>query len=1427
MEDDDEFGDLYTDVLRPLAGSFQSHHQVSDSPAVGSNSAPLQSRGIDLNYNSDDEDIVYGPPDSNNLKSNLRSTVNLKLNATIQDNTAAELGTRPEIRELDLNLDSNQEVSRIQGLAGNGGSKGLEFKARALPKGDGVSLPEKSSGGFHFTEEDNDINIIVEEMDNKDGDLVEKDNGLADMKQTLYNSADGEENTGNYEVKNMVTEIVLGQMIPGLSDRLENEGTSNLENEWESEESEDDLQIVLNDNPHGPIGIERMPGMHDEDDEDGDPLVIVADNGDAGFHHHHQQMMMEEQEWTGEEGVSGTDGEKKELGDASKTSGPGGTATPSALQPRVGYSNHLYHHQYHSQFKYVRPGAAPLPGVAPGGIPSQVRPPVTIGTVVGRGRGDWRPTGTKGVVPMQKGFHPNYGTPVWGTTVSGRGYGSGLDFTLPSHKTIFEVDIDSFEEKPWKLPGIDVSDFFNFGLNEESWKDYCKQLEQLRLETTMQSKIRVYESGRSEQDYDPDLPPELAAAVGIQDIPSANANPGNADACPTDFARECARERPPLPIGRPIPVETGSGDRLPSIDTRRLRLHDSDAIIEIVCHSSTDDDDMAEQQDDDQAADDLREGGEVDDLRGETVGHINGSMQAYNLQKRELVARRAQFENSNSSNEIVRVDVLQFPSEVPAPDHSDRDIMGPYEGSSFNDNRSAEGREHARSPTMTASDFAEKEVSDDHAEESFDSQDGKRSSSFYSQAVGSDVEPGVEAREDINDEAVIDDKIFDEEADAMALNASFRDTPEDGNLICSTQKRNLITVEGQLSQENTDGKDSKAMRSRENSKARSGSSKDHRKFRDSVEDEVIQEKRHPCSETIKRSVGDYNNPRRKVPHEKDEPGRHHAVVRGKEDFYSRRAGDPDSSLCWHVKSESSHWRKESDISEVSWHRKDEDLPGKRIRIEEASKREHGGETGSRSRGKARESERTEKDDHRQSRNHLDNGSWRGAYQDQDIGFRPRDRDGSLRSRIDKVDDSHGKRRKEETYISRGLEDISYDHRESSDRRKRERDDISDQQKRDDRARLKDGDLHNVRQKEEESLQRERSERQRERDEWHRPRLSHEEILSKREREETRSVMRSGHGAEDKTWISHSRVKDDYKGSSRDYQLKDVGKHSDQLKRRDRSENESSSQHRGQENAYARGNHFSNDEKRARSERPSTRDERVAFASDSSTVHEHKLKENSRKNKESESGDHRSSFAFKRTQGEHSGQMSKTVNMRTRAEQGTDKNDIHLHRQPSRKQGEEASSDEEQPDSRKGRSKFERWTSHKERDINVSSMSSSLNSKDLDTNDSGKAALAGKLPEEPSKKIDDKLHTPINDKATEAEVNDSKKGNATEDKHLDTVEKLKKRSERFKLPMPIEKDATTIKKNENEPLPYSSQTENPLDSEIKSERPARKRRWTGN
>ncbi|KAM0059185.1 hypothetical protein Hdeb2414_s0005g00178691 [Helianthus debilis subsp. tardiflorus] len=47
---------------------------------------------------------------------------------------------------------------------------------------------------------------------------------------------------------------------------------------------------------------------------------------------------------------------------------------------------------------YVRPGAAPMPGaghVATGGAPAQVRPPGSMLSFAGRGRGEWHPAGAK------------------------------------------------------------------------------------------------------------------------------------------------------------------------------------------------------------------------------------------------------------------------------------------------------------------------------------------------------------------------------------------------------------------------------------------------------------------------------------------------------------------------------------------------------------------------------------------------------------------------------------------------------------------------------------------------------------------------------------------------------------------------------------------------------------------------------------------------------------------------------------------------------------------------------------------------------------------------------------------------------------------------------------------------------------------------
>ncbi|KAL8244489.1 hypothetical protein R6Q59_010747 [Mikania micrantha] len=53
-------------------------------------------------------------------------------------------------------------------------------------------------------------------------------------------------------------------------------------------------------------------------------------------------------------------------------------------------------------------------------------------------------------------------------------------FSLPRARNILDVNIDIFEQKPWKRPGADITDYFNFGFNEDSWKHYCNQVDEYR-----------------------------------------------------------------------------------------------------------------------------------------------------------------------------------------------------------------------------------------------------------------------------------------------------------------------------------------------------------------------------------------------------------------------------------------------------------------------------------------------------------------------------------------------------------------------------------------------------------------------------------------------------------------------------------------------------------------------------------------------------------------------------------------------------------------------------------------------------------------------------------------------------------------------------------------------------------------------------------
>ncbi|KAJ1383266.1 Pre-mRNA polyadenylation factor Fip1 [Sesbania bispinosa] len=112
---------------------------------------------------------------------------------------------------------------------------------------------------------------------------------------------------------------------------------------------------------------------------------------------------------------------------------------------------------------------------------------------------------------------------------------------LPWYWNIYDVNIDKLEEKPWRFPGVDITDYFNFGFNENTWNQYCMSLESTREQIDQVVSGRLSPSSRCE-----------------------------------------------VPKCRAIQVEDSVVERQPSIHVRRPRSIDSDVIIQIKVHESFD-----------------------------------------------------------------------------------------------------------------------------------------------------------------------------------------------------------------------------------------------------------------------------------------------------------------------------------------------------------------------------------------------------------------------------------------------------------------------------------------------------------------------------------------------------------------------------------------------------------------------------------------------------------------------------------------------------------------------------------------------------------------------------------------------------------------------------------------------------------------------
>ncbi|KAK7930013.1 hypothetical protein WMY93_006408 [Mugilogobius chulae] len=111
--------------------------------------------------------------------------------------------------------------------------------------------------------------------------------------------------------------------------------------------------------------------------------------------------------------------------------------------------------------------------------------------------------------------YTSYGAPPVNLNINPQALGlmdklKGVDLDAPGNINgvpVLEVDVESFEEKPWRKPGADLSDYFNYGFNEDTWKAYCEKQKRLRMGLevstvgSVTSKITV-QQGRTGNDKD-------------------------------------------------------------------------------------------------------------------------------------------------------------------------------------------------------------------------------------------------------------------------------------------------------------------------------------------------------------------------------------------------------------------------------------------------------------------------------------------------------------------------------------------------------------------------------------------------------------------------------------------------------------------------------------------------------------------------------------------------------------------------------------------------------------------------------------------------------------------------------------------------------------------------------------------------------------
>lgn len=471
--------------------------------------------------------------------------------------------------------------------------------------------------------------------------------------------------------------------------------------------------------------------------------------------------------------------------------------------------------------------------------------------------------------------------------------------------------------------------------------------------------------------------------------------------------------------------------------------------------------------------------------------------------------------------------------------------------------------------------------------------------------------------DDNDDRIALVDSVEVEGDDAISDPNTPSETNEVDNMVHSGKNQKSISMDEQPSGQNNSEQDELRAPNSDNSKGRSGSSKDQQKRLESGE-EVLQDRRSKRVNDVRRHHDvEEHNLRRKDEYSRDvklDPERSHLPSRGREDIHQSYANRDRVDM----RGRSYDRVRDAEI----WPRRDDNVHSRRAK-EEDMRLEYNAEVGVRHRNKARPIDRNDRDEDLHRQRERGDGDWRGTRQ--------RERGDMILNRREGLDDSHIKRNKDDENLRRlkpESEDTAqvYRARDDHNRRKRERDDGTEQKRRDDngRTREKVDDRHHAKHKED-------SWRQRERDDRQRPKHEHTLTL---QREEGRGTGRGGRITDDKL-VSGGRKKEESRSSVLSKDSQERTRRNEPLRVQGAEEN--SIQNKGRSDVHPREN---NTERNSRQEKQNNN--RLPGSSDARHVGRDRHRESTRKGRSSEPSEHDLHRSNKRRREEHENHRSGKV-----------------------------------------------------------------------------------------------------------------------------------------------------------------------------------------